>query len=910
MHLQLSVCNEKSKIYILYTLLFVGIATIVFAPFIVNGKTLVWRADALVQHYNAFVYMGTWFRSIWDTLISEHQLVIPMWEFGIGYGEDVIVTLAYYAFGDPFTLLSAFTPEKYSEIVFCISIVLRLYFAGIAFCMYCRKMGCADFGTLCGAFAYVFCAFSLHASIRHMFFANPLIYLPFIFLGVEKILRKEKPTCFILAVFLAAISNYYFFYMQVLMTIAYVVFRYWFSKNPKWKVFFKQCVQFVGYGLLGVGMAAVVFLPVVVAFLNNSRISSFYEWDMFYDLPYYKNIWKAWITMEAPGSWSWLCMTPVRIIAVIVLFLQKEKDKWLKGLVALFTVLIFLPVAGHIFNGFGYVSNRWSFFLALLGAFVLAKYMEDLLNLSTKKKGIVAAICILYSMLCICLEIGDKKEIMINVAILLGTLLVLLLADKVTLLLNGNEKYIVQVGMFVFVIAGIFSNAYFHYVENGYTEEFYDAGTPYELLTGNDATLDLIDDEEFYRVDRNYWSYLKKVEKGQGTKNFLISSGQSSTAEFWSLLSPYLVSYLESNSAYNRATHNIGGLHSRSLLLPFASAKYFLGAGSGKEGNSAEVPFGYTYVGEAENISGNIVSLYESKYALPFGYTCNQYISMDDYEKLDVEKRQQAMLHGVILKEKDIEKVSDLESAEVMYTENELLYEINMGEDVIFDNKSFKVNKKNGKVTLDFLCPPNHELYVKFSGLDYSGNAEEAVIAAATGKQREEVTYYTEKYKHARGRTEYLINLYTSDKERKSVTITFEEAGEYSFEKLSVIAQPMEILDVTINNMTEDIMENVTFSTNKITGTIALEESKLLCFSLPYSEGWKIRVDGTEAELLNTNIMYSGVMLSEGKHTIELNYTTPYVRIGLFIGVISMVITLALEIQWRRKEKGTLEDVG
>ena len=107
--------------YLIYTVLFPLAAAMVFSFFLYSGKSMMWKRDGVYQHYNAFLYLGSWMRTILQTLITEHRFIIPMFEWGLGYGSDVITTLSYYTFGDPFALISVITPTKYGEIGFVFS---------------------------------------------------------------------------------------------------------------------------------------------------------------------------------------------------------------------------------------------------------------------------------------------------------------------------------------------------------------------------------------------------------------------------------------------------------------------------------------------------------------------------------------------------------------------------------------------------------------------------------------------------------------------------------------------------------------------------------------------------------------------------------------------------------------------
>ena len=102
----LTPARERRRFYLGYTILFGIFCLLVFMPFLIYDKSFVWANDGLSQHFNAFVYLGDYLRGILKTLFTEGRLVIPMWEFGIGYGADIITTLQYYVLGDPVAIFS------------------------------------------------------------------------------------------------------------------------------------------------------------------------------------------------------------------------------------------------------------------------------------------------------------------------------------------------------------------------------------------------------------------------------------------------------------------------------------------------------------------------------------------------------------------------------------------------------------------------------------------------------------------------------------------------------------------------------------------------------------------------------------------------------------------------------------
>ena len=118
----------------------------------------------------------------------------------------------------------------------------------------------------------------------------------------------------------------------------------------------------------------------------------------------------------------------------------------------------------------------------------------------------------------------------------------------------------------------------------------------------------------------------------------------------------------------------------------------------------------------------------------------------------------------------------------------------------------------------------------------------------------------------------------------------FKEIGTYTFDDIKIIAQPMDGYEEKASERTQDTLQNLNIDYNVISGNITLTQSKLLCLSMPYANGWTAYVDGEKAELLKVNGMYCGLMLDPGEHNIELRYQTPGLKYGLVISIISIVI--------------------
>jgi len=280
--------NREKEYFRFYTLLFVLAALAVFSWYFLAGRTLIWQGDGWSQHYKALVYYAKYMRDIARNFLSGHGLVIPHWDMNIGEGSDIIGTLHYYVIGDPFAVFAVFVPVKYMHLYYNAMILLRLYLAGIVFSKLCFQTGCQSrAAVLAGSLTYCFCFWAVYNAARHPFFLNPMICLPLLVIGAEKILAGQKPFCLILAVWLSAVSNFYFFYILAFLMVIYTLIRLFsiYVRKPRRLIF--MLLRLGIAALLGLGMAAAIFFPMCGFFFKDARTAAHTTLRLFYPLSYY-----------------------------------------------------------------------------------------------------------------------------------------------------------------------------------------------------------------------------------------------------------------------------------------------------------------------------------------------------------------------------------------------------------------------------------------------------------------------------------------------------------------------------------------------------------------------------------------------------------------------------------------------
>lgn len=86
-----------------------------------------------------------------------------------------------------------------------------------------------------------------------------------------------------------------------------------------------------------------------------------------------------------------------------------------------------------------------------------------------------------------------------------------------------------------------------------------------------------------------------------------------------------------------------------------------------------------------------------------------------------------------------------------------------------------------------------------------------------------------------------------------------------------------------------DVMTTTNCTDSSMEGTINVSESGLFYTSIPYEEGWTATVDGKEVEITPVGNSLLAFELSEGEHTIKLNYYPKGFWIGFAVSSVCVI---------------------
>lgn len=103
--------------------------------------------------------------------------------------------------------------------------------------------------------------------------------------------------------------------------------------------------------------------------------------------------------------------------------------------------------------------------------------------------------------------------------------------------------------------------------------------------------------------------------------------------------------------------------------------------------------------------------------------------------------------------------------------------------------------------------------------------------------------------------------------------------------------------DEMLSTLSQSQFNVTSYDSDSLSGTIDVAQDGFMLFTVPYSEGFELTVDGQKTELVSVQDALCGVHLKAGHHEIKLVYTPPMFEEGLLItstALLAFVILVVL----------------
>lgn len=878
--------KKKMPWLLSYTALFAVGFAVCYAAMFAQGYAPIWSVDGLMQHYPFMVYIGRWLRESIGALFTGGT--VQCFDFALGFGEDVLITLNYYGLGDPLLMLvSLFFSGGATELGYLVLIALRGWLAGLACMALARNRGFDRRQAMYAALVYAFSLGLFSSSqIRQYMFANPYIHLPLILLGMEHVFEKKKPWLLSIAIALSALCGFYFLYANSMLLLIYALVRQFTRGGEKpLKALPKTAGRAVGWYLLGLGLAAVVFLPATMGFLNGQRLATsgnLGELSLHYGLWDYLAFPLALISSRGAGAVQFMPVLSLLGAALLLMKRRREDRSWL-ALTAVSVIMLLVPATGWVMNGFSYQTDRWAYAMALMAAMLGGKAVPELLRMNKKERLLMAGFALAvaaYLVLAARTRIGGGGA---NVVIPLISLVLSAVVLGIFYLVHKPAAKRACAALLAVIVLGNVGAAHWRVWERR-EPEMMPAGESYAALTDT-AYAGLPETEEFARTDLDLATVGTMINAGA-------LEGVAGTAVYNSTISGNVHSAMAdvANSGLLQI-NSIVGLDDRAAL----EAVWSVGRQVSPAGEGQRIPYGFEKTGETENG----YDIYENTLALPIGYAMTEAISEEEYAALSPLEKQWVLMQCAVANE------TSLPLADIHLSAYELpLGEIEM-ENITVEGDILHV-EEGAVIRVSFDAPADCELYLQMNGLAFNDGLIDPgnLVYFTSGGATASINLMPDTFELDLLEREYfLVNLGYDGETRDGVEITFARTGRYRLTGMQLYAQPMEDFDEMARALQERGLQNVVVADNAVSGTISLDEPAVVVFSVPASDGWRAEVNGERAELISSADVFLALELGAGEHEISLTYRTPWLLPGACVSAGSVLALACIVIIGRRERR-------
>lgn len=905
----LSLRWQRCIYFLAYTLVFAVCFAAAFFQFALRNKSFLWTLDGGPVLYPAFEYMGTYIRNALGTLFKTGSLPFQEFDFTLGMGKS-LMEFAGTWYLEPLSLLQALVPKGHAAFFYDVLVVLRFYLSGVAFSAFALYKKKSYPAALLGAVAYTFSLNTMYIGTKFPLFMSPMIYLPIMLIGMDRLIHGGKTWLLTIMVFLSVWTSYYFFYINTIFLGIYFLVEFIYSRigmNGSWKetlaAFFKAAGRIVLSYALGAMMAAVVLLPNLLVLMHSNRGSGMLNFESLWHYPklYYRNL-SLYFSFPIPeysiGYENFLGLLPIAALCVLVVLFGSWRYQHMRIYVCMAFIMLLVPLFGFAFAGFSNINSRWIYGFIFVVSYAFCCCVPELQKLSSIAKAICAAGVLIYAGYAVWSHVqnGLAPQPMVYTKYLLTSSCLLLLCAALLLLGRFMSRLAFLGGTLALCVVSIAVIGYFlgspKYMN--FTAQFtdkIDIGNVVYSSPGRYALDE--DDPSFYRV-----------EVPEGKRSHLGSAeliGYRGVADYSNVLNTgmydYLLSVENAGLQENIMCYDLDG---RAYLDALASVKYIA---CGSEWSSY-IPYGYTL--QSENTSGGKkINLWMNEYALPLGYTYDDYILYEDYADLSALEKQETALRSVVL-EDEVEGMPRTGKGELSLHSAPVAYRIEEMSNISRDGTLYQVGDGGGSIRLSFDSPANAETYIRLCNLNISGTPYvDWSWHVNNGSGNGKLLFTMADTNYYRPNThDYLVNIGYSAEPRTGCTIFIPSAGVFTLDDIQVLAQTFDSYAADIDALREDVLEELVMERDWIVGNITLEKDKILCLSIPYGNGWSATVDGEQAQLLRANEAYMALPLRAGSHRIELRYEMPGVRVGACVSAVGIALFLgAPAVGWLRSRR-------
>lgn len=642
---------------------------------------------------------------------------IPTWSFKIGMGQNIFP----YILNEPFDII-LYLGGKDNILPLTVYVeVAKILCAGMVFFYYLRTINLSKYTCIAGALLFAFCGFITEGSAWFGFTFEAFNFAV-ILLGFELFFVKKRWWLFPFSIFLVCISMPFNLWIYSLFFALYSILRLIQTENFGIKKLALLYAQLAGLGVLGMLLAGPFLMQNIWMLLHSPRGSNsgsllhtlkttpifkvsdnlqlgtsilrFFSNDILGSSSYFK----GWDTILGAGLF-YIGLPCLLLFPQVFPFLKLR----IRVVFITFLVLWILPIIFPFFRSAfwlfaGDYYRNYSFFVAFIILYYSLQALDLILRESRINLWLLAGTLIVLLVVLFHPFFIDKKSIDTGIRTFVTIMLV---AYCCLLALIGNIKnarYFVYLFLSLIFVEVCYSGWITANKRDAFGLDWLKGKVVYTGNTYDAVKLIQSRDNTFFRIDKNF----DPPSSRYSDLNFSQRQGYNSTTSYNSFNQLYYINYLKLMGAVDKDNEEESryaiGLLNNPILETEDRVKYFMGI----NGFHPSWPEMWDSVGKIDN-----VTVFKNKEVLPFGIGYSRFIRQSNFDLASPLQKKFITLQAVVLKDKDIDKVSRLKEFSLQDT---------IRGPLTFDEFASKLNElRKDSLELTSFEETKFEGYVNFS---------------------------------------------------------------------------------------------------------------------------------------------------------------------------------------------------
>ncbi len=854
----------KDNKYIFFsglTALFIIVLVYFCYSIIPFGDRTVYRMDLYHQY-------GPLFSELYDRITSGESLLYS-WNSGIG---SSFIGNFFNYLSSPFAILVLIFGHENTFEAVAAMIACKAVLSSMSMSYYLKKSHKSN-GPEIIAFGimYAFCGYFI-AYYWNVMWIDAMYLLPFVVLGIEKIIYSGKCLNYIIALTLSIYCNYYIGFMVCIFSCIYFLYYYYCSldnfdkrhkvlkyKEEKDNKIFNSFFLNSGFRFAFSSIAAALLLcgmliPVAYVLSSSSATSSTFPTEAKSYFSFFDFLANHLASLEPTIRSSGEDVLPnvycgiLTLILIPVFLLSKKisaKEK--VASVALLALMYFsfnINIFNFIWHGLHYPNDlpyRQSFMYSFILIIMAHKAYKIVLDIN-KKYLIGLGACLVIFILAV-YKVGSKNVSLLTVV--LSIIFVILLVIVLCLLSSKkNQAYALTILLVCSVVAETIVCNTNHYVANQNKTSFV---ADYNYFKELQKKIKSNDSDLFYREELSYLrTRMDPSWYDYNGVSVFSSMAYERVANFQKAIGLY-------GNKINSFTYNPTSPIYNSLF----SVKYVYD----RRDLVDESPF-YHKIAENE-----IYKVYENNFHLGLAFTVSDKISeWNVYDYLNPVEAQEEFfitaggVNDVYIKDFDYNLTFDN------------LNEIGLYNKVLGTLPLTKIDEKtNASLSVDITAKNEGNIYIYL----YSRQLDEVSVESDTTSTKMDV------------KDGYILDLgYYNVDDKINIKMPLKEDESSANVEFFVFTVDEEKFVQCYNELKSGQMEITEFSDTKISGNFTAGENEILYTSIPYDKGWNITLDNekvAEEDIIIISDALIGVKVNSGEHNISFEYSIPYMNIACII---------------------------